>query len=113
MVTMTRELERGLIEAGVPEEQAGRVADAMGEQFDQLATKHELHQTEDRLHQRMNDIEERLRQTEERLHQRMNDINEHLLGRIDAMERTMWRLAWLGFAMWSATFGALMYAVFG
>ena len=91
MVMMTRELERGLVEAGVPEAQAERVADAMGEQLDQLATKGDIRD----------------------VRAEMRAMKEDLLDRLDAMERTMWRLAWLGFAMWSATFGALMYAVFG
>ncbi len=99
MVTMTRELERGLIEAGVPEDQAGRVADALGEQFDQLATRQDVHHTE------------------ERLYQRINDVNDNLQRQMESMERTMWRiflgLGTIMLAMFGAVFGALMYAVFG
>ena len=81
---MTRELERGLISAGVPKEQAEEIADSLEGRLSELATKQDLQNLRDELHKRL-----------------------------DHLERTMWRLAALGFAMWSATFGALMYAVFG
>ena len=51
--------------------------------------------------------------SKQELRAEMREMREELIDRMDQLERTMWRLAMLGFAMWSATFGALMYAVFG
>ena len=84
MALMTRELERGLVEAGVSPDQAERIAVGLDERLSEVATKQDL-----------------------------RDLKQDIERQIDQLERTMWRLAMLGFAMWSATFGALMYAVFG
>ena len=84
MALMTRELERGLVEAGVSPDQAERIAVGLDERLSEVATKQDL-----------------------------CDLKQDIERQIDQLERTMWRLAMLGFAMWSATFGALMYAVFG
>ena len=84
MALMTRELERGLVEAGVSPDQAERIAVGLDERLSEVATKQDL-----------------------------RDLKQDLERQVDRLERTMWRLAMLGFAMWSATFGALMYAVFG
>ena len=44
MVTMFRELERGLIEAGVPAERATAIAEALETRFAEVATKEDLDQ---------------------------------------------------------------------
>ena len=88
MVTMTRELERGLIEAGVSPEQAEKIAVGLDERLSEVATKQDL-----------------------------RDLKEDLERQIDKLERTMWRiflgLGTIMLAMFGAVFGALMYAVFG
>ena len=88
-------LEETLIEAGAPEDQARQVGEVLGDHLVNMATKQ--------------DVDDAVRVAQEQINERIDAVNH----RIDSLERTMWRLAWLGFAMWSATFGALMYAVFG
>ena len=80
MVMATRELEQALIEAGVTEETAARVVDAQAAHLDGVATKADI----------------------AALNDRMDALNE----RIERLERTMWRLAMIGVAVWSTTFGA-------
>lgn len=95
MVTMTRELERGLIEAGVSPEQAEQVALTLEERFAEVATKGDIADVKESIAVLRHDIERQ----------------------IDKLERTMWRvfigLGTIMLAMFGATFGALMYAVFG
>ncbi len=113
MVT-TRDLEQSvedaLREAGASEQSSKTAALKLGDEIVQLATRDDLQGEIGSLRQEMKDEFLLVRQE---MKQEIEALRRDLTGRIDAMERTMWRLAWLGFAMWSATFGALMYAVFG
>ena len=96
---LEQEVESALLDAGASDERARAAASALGDEIVQLATK--------------NDLEQGLKDVKSELRAEMREIREELIDRMDRLERTMWRLAMLGFAMWSATFGALMYAVFG
>ncbi len=96
---LEQEVESALLEAGASDVRARAAASALGDEIVQLATK--------------NDLEQGLKDAKSELRAEMRDMREELIDRMDRLERTMWRLAMLGFAMWSATFGALMYAVFG
>ena len=93
MVTMARELERGLIEPGVSPEQAERNAVGLDERLREVATKQDLRELQDQLRRELD--------------QRFADVHS----RIENLNRTMWRV--LGVAGFGALFGALMYAVFG
>ena len=88
MALMTRELERGLVEAGVSPDQAERIAVGLDERLSEVATKQDL-----------------------------RDIKQDIERQIDQLERTVWRvflgLSTIMLAMFGAVFGALMYAVFG
>ncbi len=88
MAIMTRELERGLVEAGVSPKQAERIAVGLDERLSEVATKQDL-----------------------------RDLKHDLERQVDRLERTMWRvflgLGTIMLAMFGAVFGALMYAVFG
>ncbi len=88
MALMTRELERGLVEAGVSPDQAERIAVGLDERLSEVATKQDL-----------------------------RDIKHDIERQIDQLERTVWRvflgLSTIMLAMFGAVFGALMYAVFG
>ena len=88
MALMTRELERGLVEAGVSPDQAERIAVGLDERLSEVATKQDL-----------------------------RDLKHDLERQVDRLERTMWRvflgLSTIMLAMFGAVFGALMYAVFG
>ena len=88
MASMTRELERGLVEAGVSPDQAERIAVGLDERLSEVATKQDL-----------------------------RDIKHDIERQIDQLERTVWRvflgLSMIMLAMFGAVFGALMYAVFG
>ena len=88
MASMTRELERGLVEAGVSPDQAERIAVGLDERLSEVATKQDL-----------------------------RDIKHDIERQIDQLERTVWRvflgLSTIMLAMFGAVFGALMYAVFG
>ena len=99
MVTMARELERGLIEPGVSPEQAERIAVGLDERLREVATKQDLRELQDQLRRELD--------------QRFADVHS----RIENLNRTMWRvfliLVTLGVAGFGALFGALMYAVFG
>ena len=99
MVTMARELERGLIEPGVSPEQAERIAVGLDERLSEVATKQDLRELQDQLRRELN--------------QRFADVHS----RIENLNRTMWRvfliLVTLGVAGFGALFGALMHAVFG
>ena len=106
MVTMTRELERGLIEAGVPEERAREIVDGLEARLAELATKEDLQHEIAALHREM-DL-------------RFDAIDARFDGmekRFDDLKQTMWRIfAWLAAlltAMVATLLGALMYAVFG
>ena len=85
---MTRELECGLVEAGVSPDQAERIAVGLDERLSEVATKQDL-----------------------------RDIKQDIERQIDQLERTVWRvflgLSTIMLAMFGAVFGALMYAVFG
>ncbi len=103
---LEQEVESALLEAGASNERARAAASSLGDEIVQLATKSDL----DRGLQASRDD---LDKAKEELRTEMREIRKELIDRMDRLERTMWRLAMLGFAMWSATFGALMYAVFG
>ena len=96
---LEQEVESALLEAGASDERPRAAASSLGDEIVQLATR--------------NDLEQGLKVAKDELGAEMREIREELIDRMDRLERTMWRLAMLGFAMWSATFGALMYAVFG
>ncbi len=113
MATMTRQLERGLIEAGVPEEHAERIADAQEARLSELATKEDLHLLRRELYEIRDDLRRELYEIRDDLRRELAQFREEMNARLAHLERTIWGLAALGFAMWSATFGALMYAVFG
>ena len=96
---LEQEVESALLEAGASDERARAAAIALGDEIVQLATKC--------------DLDQGLEDSKSELRAEMREMRSELIDRMDRLERTMWRLAMLGFAMWSATFGALMYAVFG
>ena len=142
MVT-TRDLEQvvedALLEAGVSPESARAVVSRLGDDLILLATKQDVEdgfsqvnqridetaaQLNHRIDQTASQLERQIDQTANRLDKRIDEatgraeesnrrLREELINRMDSMERSMWRLAVLGFGMWSATFGALMYAIFG
>ena len=95
MALMTRELERGLVEAGVSPDQAERIAVGLDERLSEVATKQDLRDIKQDVRELRHDIERQ----------------------IDQLERTVWRvflgLSTIMLAMFGAVFGALMYAVFG
>ena len=80
----------------------------LNQRIDETASQLErqIDQTANRLDKRIDEATGRAEESNRRL-------REELINRMDSMERSMWRLAVLGFGMWSATFGALMYAIFG
>ncbi|MCY4619568.1 MAG: hypothetical protein OXD50_13630 [Chloroflexi bacterium] len=96
---LEQEVESALLDAGASDERARAAASALGDEIVQLATK--------------SDLDQGLKDLKSELRAEMREMRQDLHDRMDQIERTMWRLAMLGFAMWSATFGALMYAVFG
>ena len=114
---LEHQLESALLEAGASDERARTAANALGDEIIQLATKSDLEQglkaTSEDLEKAKDELRAEMREMREELRAEMREMRAELNDRMDRLERTMWRLAMLGFAMWSATFGALMYAVFG
>jgi len=47
------------------------------------------------------------------LNQRMDDLRDFLITHMRQVEQAQWRMTLFTITMWSATFGALMYAIFG
>ena len=120
MVTMTRELERGLIEAGVPEERAREIVDGLEIRLSELATKEDLERElsafRRELDYRFEAIDHRFEAIDHRfdgVEARLDEMNK----RLELLERTMWRIfSWLAAlltAMIATLLGALLYAVFG
>ncbi len=103
---LEQEVESALLEAGASDERARAAASSLGDEIVQLPTKSELDQG-------LQELRAEMREMRDELRAEMREMRDELNDRMDRLERTMWRLAMLGFAMWSATFGALMYAVFG
>ena len=87
MTTATREIERLAQQAGFSSEEATMIADRVQDGLSDLATKDDIAS----------------------INRRIDDLKEAL----KALDDRMWKVAWIGFGMWSTTFGALMYAVFG
>ena len=125
---LEQEVESALLEAGASDERARAAASSLGDEIVQLATKNDLEQglkatREDfqeanqemraEMREMRDELRAEMREMRDELRAEMREIRDELNDRMDRLERTMWRLAMLGFAMWSATFGALMYAVFG
>ena len=114
---LEQEVESALLDAGASDERARAAASSLGDEIVQLATKNDLEQgltaTREDLLLAKQELRAEMRELRDELRAEMREIREELIDRMDRLERTMWRLAMLGFAMWSATFGALMYAVFG
>ena len=128
----TRDLEQvvesALLDAGVSEERARAAAARLGDELVQLPTKADLderfRESDQRWDERFRESEERwdegFRQSEERvnerfdaLNQRMDDLRDFLITHMRQVEQAQWRMTLFTITMWSATFGALMYAVFG
>ena len=65
--------------------------------------------SEQRSKDRFDALDERFRQSDKHIDERF----KHLQRLIDQIDRTNWRLTLMVMGLWSATFGALMYAVFG
>ena len=90
----------------------------------QLPTKADL---DERFRESDQRWDERIRQSDQRSKDRFDALDEgrrqsdkhiderfkHLQRLIDQLDRTNWRLTLMVMGLWSATFGALMYAVFG
>ena len=114
---LEQEVESALLEAGASDERARAAASSLGDEIVQLATKSDLDQglkaTREDLQEAKQELRAEMRDMRDELRAEMREMRDELNDRMDRLERTMWRLAMLGFAMWSATFGALMYAVFG
>ncbi len=140
---MEHQLEQALVEAGASEDNARAAAEKLGDEVVQLATKSDLDEGLLLMRTELNDslllmrtelndsllamrqeLDERLlemrREFNEALQEMRRELKEDnaalrrdLTDRHVTLERTVWRLAMLGFGMWSATFGALLYAVFG
>lgn len=86
MATMSRELERGLISAGVEREQAAAIADEFDERLSDVATKADVRQAVD-------------------------DLREEVRYRFEDMQRLQyWILALLS-AMIVGGFGGLIFAL--
>ena len=125
---LEQEVESALLEAGASNERARAAASSLGDEIVQLATKSDLDEglkatredlqeglkaTKEDLREAKQELRAEMREMRDELRAEMREMRAELNDRMDRLERTMWRLAMLGFAMWSATFGALMYAVFG
>ena len=125
---LEQEVESALLEAGASNERARAAASSLGDEIVQLATKSDLDEglkatredlqeglkaTREDLQEAKQELRAEMREMRDELRAEMREMRAELNDRMDRLERTMWRLAMLGFAMWSATFGALMYAVFG
>ena len=110
---LEHQLESALLEAGASDERARTAANALGDEIVQLATKSDLDEVRNDLTLAKDELRAEMREMRDELRAEMREMRAELNDRMDRLERTMWRLAMLGFAMWSATFGALMYAVFG
>ncbi len=125
---LEQEVESALLEAGASNERARAAASSLGDEIVQLATKSDLDEglkatredlqeglkaTKEDLQEAKQELRAEMREMRDELRAEMREMRAELNDRMDRLERTMWRLAMLGFAMWSATFGALMYAVFG
>ena len=135
-------VESALLDAGVSEERARAAAARLGDELVQLPTKADLderfRQSEERWDERFKHSDQRIdelredsnrRFTELRedakrrdedlrraIDQRLKDLNqrlEDLREMMERMDRSNWRLTLMTMGLWSATFGALMYAVFG
>ena len=135
-------VESALLDAGVSEERARAAAARLGDELVQLPTKADLderfRQSEERWDERFKHSDQRIdelredsnrRFTELRedakrrdedlrraIDQRLKDFNQRLEDLRELtlrMDRSNWRLTLMTMGLWSATFGALMYAVFG
>ncbi len=109
MALMTRELERGLVEAGVSPDHAERIAVGLDERLSEVATKQDVRDVK----QDVRDVKQDVRDVK----QDVRDVRHDIERQIDQLERTVWRvflgLSTIMLAMFGAVFGALMYAVFG
>ena len=135
-------VESALLDAGVSEERARAAAARLGDELVQLPTKADLDErfrrSEERWDERFKHSDQRIdelredsnrRFTELRedakrrdedlrraIDQRLKDLNQRLEDLRELtlrMDRSNWRLTLMTMGLWSATFGALMYAVFG
>ncbi|MDE2989189.1 MAG: hypothetical protein OXT70_14250 [Chloroflexota bacterium] len=117
----TRDLEQvvesALLDAGVSEERARAAAARLGDELVQLPTKADLDErfgeSEQRWDERFRQSEQRANERFDALNQRMDDLRDFLTTPMRQVEQAQWRMTLFTITMWSATFGALMYAVFG
>ena len=89
MVTMTRELERGLIEAGVSEDRAREIVDGLEVRLADLATKEDLQREitalRGEMDLRFDAIDRRFDDQNASLNARFDDQNANINARLDAL----------------------------
>ena len=115
MVTMTRELERGLIEAGVSEDRAREIADGLEVRLADLATKEDLQREITALRSEMDlrfdGIDRRFDDQNANINARLDALN----ARLDDQQQFMLRVfTWSGgllTALIAALIGTLIYTL--
>ena len=91
MVSLAQDLERGLVEAGVSDEEAKRIALGLDERISAMATKEDLFEVRDSLRRELDLIlatmEERFRTQDQMQAERLQTMDQVQAERLQAMEQ--------------------------
>lgn len=120
MVSMVRDLERGLVAAGLPPEQASQIADGMDARFAEVATKEDLAVIRrelalrfDALEARMDARFETLMAQLEKMDQKIESKHNEVHHQVNVLERTFWRVSLFLTGVVGALLGTVIYALVG
>ena len=111
MVTASRDLERGLEEAGVPTEVARQIGEALDQRFAEVAAKEDVRNLREDFGHLREDIRHEIATFREDVRREIDNLRKDLDSRFDRANQITWRIFAVQSGLIAALLGAVIYAL--